>query len=202
MHIILTVLCLAYSQFALSQTSLEQFGSTSGTIIYEYQGNTEGIRRFYFRGNGEEMALYSSVSRNSTFYGVVSTSDENSIEIFKEGRTLHFDLDRKNAHDLEGSVNPLFRYLDIDPDSASLEKSLSELGAQYIGQEKIGELNCAHYKFRNNEFWISGHILVKFVSFGFNKNFSMEIVEIDLDTKVEDHLFSYPENIAIPEKNY
>ena len=171
--------------------------ATQGRILYHYTGNTEGYREHFFRDSGNEQALYTNLIRSSTFYAIATNTPENTVEYFKENTHFHFDLDQKKGQILKVPFGLLEKYIPLSEGSGSIREALESKGAKHLGQVSFQNKTCDRWQYRDREFLLWEGLLMKLISSGFNKNFSMEVVDMDLQGPVPEEKFNFPAGIPV-----
>jgi len=190
------ILVFIGTAIAQSDDSNPPFLIDQGHILYEYSGNTTGTRALYFIDYGKEQALHTQLIRSSTFFAITTSTPENVAEYRNEGRYYHFDLDSQKGLVLDIPFHLLHKYFRIPLDK-DYRDGLSSIGAEYIGNEVFKDFDCEKWTYRGRKIWVWKGFLLKMISTGLNKNFTMEAVEIDFESPVPDKFFVFPENIGI-----
>jgi hypothetical protein len=194
--ILLNLWVIGYASIAQTTHNSWQYPAEQGRILYEYSGNVEGQRELFFKDFGKEQALYTRLVRNSTFFAVKTSTAENVVEIYKEGKHYHFDLDNKNGMTIDFPIHLLHKYFRI-PDNVNYRDGLLDIGAQLTGREEIMGYSCEIWTYRSKTCWVWEGLLLKMESTGLNKNFTMEAVEIDFNREVDREKFRFPKKIPL-----
>lgn len=198
---LIRIFLLFFSFTALTSAQSDEhspYPSVQGRILYEYEGNTEGIRELFFRDYGREIALYTNLSRSSTFFAITTTTNENVLEYLKEGVHYHFDLELKRGLVIKSPVGLVEKYFQI-PGKRPYKQEMENIGAKMIKQDTINGLLCEHWEYRSRNVWIHKGLLIKMESSGLNKNFRMEAIEVDFEKELPEDKFNFPEDIPLPE---
>lgn len=197
--IIIFLLFFAFTALTSAQPGEHNlYPSEQGRILYEYEGNTEGIRELFFGDYGQKIALYTNLSRSSTFFAITTTTNENVLEYLKDGIHYHFDLELTRGLVIKSPIGLLEKYFQI-PGKGSYKQEMENIGAKMIKQDTISGLPCEHWEYRSRNVWIYKGLLIKMQSSGLNKNFRMEAIEIDFKTRLPEDKFNFPEDIPVPE---
>jgi len=177
------------------------FPVKEGKIVYEYEGNTLGQRTLYFKDFGKRIALYTDLSRNSTFYSITTTTRENVVEFLKDNIHYHFDLVSKKGLTIKAPIYLINKYLRIDIEKQSLQEALTDLGAVFVKNDSISDHECKQWTYGNKEIWLDKNALIlKLTSTGLNKDFKMSVSSIDFESPIDDKLFNFPADIPILSK--
>ena len=179
-----------------AQPALQPYPEAEGHIVYRYEGNTEGTREIFFRDFGKEQVMFTKLIRSSTFYAITTTTPENTVEFLQDGVHYHFDLDQRHGQVLKVPYGLLEKYLPLPEGFDSTRDALEAKGAEWLGNEDFKELSCDRWQYRDREFLLWGEMLMQMEMAGFNKDFNMQLVEMNFGP-VPPEKFDFPKGIPV-----
>ena len=181
-----------------SEKNKRRYYIESAIINYKISGNTKGEEKIYFDNWGEREAQFTKAVTETTFFGIKNKQEENTLNILDGDISYGIDLKNKTGvKTLNAGITTMSALSQGKSPRQFGKEMLKKMGGKKIGEEEILGKNCEIWKALGTKIWLWKGIPLKTQSKIMGIERTVEAIELNINTKIDESVFKVPEGIKI-----